>query len=159
MKNNIYVLIMIIVFSNCVTSKSLQNENVVHDRQGVDILTSSPDSRLSFLLTESSKERFCLAPPPDALLKSSNNISLESKAFKTNEKIGDSNSIGTTLLSGRTPSVLVIRELMYRACELTVNQNLSKEESIKVYNSFLEMSAKIIEVMQKETDSEDSDDK
>ncbi|TVZ56763.1 hypothetical protein OD91_2061 [Lutibacter sp. Hel_I_33_5] len=151
-KNSIRVSFLLIfahLFLNCVSSKNLQHNNLVHDREGIDIAATSPDSRLSFFIKKTANEGYCLAPPPDALLNASNDISGSIKTLDNSDKFSDSNSIGATLLSGRTPSVLIIRELLYRACELSVNHSLSKSEVTNIYKTFLEMAEKITKNMQK----------
>ena len=40
-------------------------------------------------------------------------------------------------MAGRTPAVLMARELMFRACEFSANYNLSKDEAMKLYNDTL----------------------
>ena len=40
-------------------------------------------------------------------------------------------------MSGRTPAVLMTRELFYRACELMMNAQLDKNESIQIFNNVL----------------------
>jgi hypothetical protein len=40
-------------------------------------------------------------------------------------------------LAGRTPAVLMARELFYRLCEFSRNQSLSKDEALKLYTQTL----------------------
>ena len=42
-------------------------------------------------------------------------------------------------MSGRTPAVLITRELFYRACELIINAQLDKKEAIQVFNNVLKV--------------------
>ena len=46
-------------------------------------------------------------------------------------------------LGGRSPAVLISREIMYRTCELYVNGRMSKEESISIFKSSLD---RVVEV-------------
>lgn len=157
-------LIIITIFTNCVSGKSLERNKILHERQGTDISTTSLDARLTFFSKKTDDERMCLAPPPDALLTYSNNLSLGLNALKSTDNIGDKSGVSSALLAGRAPLVLIFRELMYRACELSLNQKLSKEESIKVYKAFLEIAAKITKDMPstntiiKPTDNSSDDD-
>ena len=161
-------IIILLTFYNCVSSKSLERNKILHERQGVDISTTSLDARLTFFSKKTETESMCLAPPPDALLTYSNNLSLGLKTLKNTDNVGDNSSVGSALLAGRAPLVLIFRELMYRACELSLNQKLSKEESIKVYKAFLEIAAKITKDMPStktiikspdDSDDDDTDDK
>jgi len=41
-------------------------------------------------------------------------------------------------MAGRTPAVLMTRELFYRACEFSLNFGLTKQEALDLYNKTLD---------------------
>jgi hypothetical protein len=50
---------------------------------------------------------------------------------------GGGNQTGLSL-GGGTPTVLITRELMHRACELAANINADSENSVAIYATFLQ---------------------
>jgi len=93
----------------------------------------------------------------------------KTKVYGGKDSVGDASGINASLLSGRSPLVLIVRELMFRACELSVHQNLSKKETISLYKNFLEIAntmskniadddQNVKEVVNKSNDDNDDDD-
>ena len=62
------------------------------------------------------------------------------------DSISDKSSSGAVTLGGRDPTVLITRELMFRACELTLNTNAKPEAAVKIYVDTLKALLKIIKV-------------
>ena len=101
-----------------------------------DFLTSTGDLSSTIIL----KNRICLQPSPDAAFSSSRSGGISVLNFGVkNDGLNDSSSGADTEMTGRTPSVLLARELMYRLCELGNNYTLNKEEMLKSYNKNLEI--------------------
>lgn len=84
--------------------------------------------------------RFCLQPSPDVALSLNDGLNLDSDVSDT---IGLTESATAVNLGGRGDLTLMTRELMYRACELSMNGNLSPQDSREVYNDFLDAVIKI----------------
>jgi len=86
------------------------------------------------------KNRICLQPSPDAAFSASDSggVSILNFGVK-NDGVSDSSNQKDTEMTGRTPSVLLARELMYRLCELGNNLTLNKDEMLASYNKNLEI--------------------
>ncbi len=113
------------------------NNHKLFEREGMDVILANINSRESYVINKESNSLYCLAPTPDVTLTASDGVSLSSQLLGKSAGIGEENGTGALDLGGRSPSVLVTRELMYRACELTLNLRLSNEEAITAYKMFL----------------------
>ena len=86
-------------------------------------------------------QKFCLGRGGDAAFEQSESgdiaVSLVSIGNSSSESAEESESSGEEEMSGRTPAVLMTRELFYRACELMMNAQLDKTESIQIFNNVL----------------------
>ena len=85
----------------------------------------------------------CKAPPPDASFSEASGLNLEfsivkstTQNSKNNE--GGSQSVNELELAGRTPSVLLAREVFFRTCEFSDNFKLTKEEALVIFNKSLD---------------------
>jgi len=86
----------------------------------------------SYLISpETAKETVCLSPPPDIVIgmSQSSEISLLGKSGGVND------SFSADTLGGRSPEVLIARELMYRICELSANMPMSTAQTLKLYET------------------------
>lgn len=87
--------------------------------------------------------KFCMGRGVEAAFRQSESgdiaISLVSVGNTDKESVGESENSGEEEMSGRTPAVLITRELFYRACELIINAQLDKKEAIQVFNNVLKV--------------------
>jgi len=90
-------------------------------------------------------KKFCMGRGVEAAFEQSESgsidIALVSIGNTDKESGGESESSGEEEMSGRTPAVLITRELFYRACELVINAQLDKKEAIQVFNNVLKVVA------------------
>lgn len=101
-----------------------------------EVITSTAD--LSSTLVN--KNYVCLQPSADATFSASNSDGINILNFgKNSDGVSDSNNQNGAEMTGRTPAVLLSRELMYRLCEIGNNHSLSKDEMIKLYAKNLEL--------------------
>ena len=101
----------------------------VYDRVGVDVIIE-PTTGNSFVLTdEKIFDQFCMAPPPDLsdVKGSSGSVSVKGVS------LSDNTSVSVAALGGRSPAVLISREILFRTCELYVNLRLTKTEAIALF--------------------------
>lgn len=80
----------------------------------------------------------CLGRGSDATFSQSDtgdiSISLISTGTSSDsDKADNSESSGETEMGGRTPGVLMAREMFYRTCEFSNNYQLSKDEAMQLY--------------------------
>ncbi|MDX1738574.1 MAG: hypothetical protein R3261_10070 [Alphaproteobacteria bacterium] len=82
----------------------------------------------------------CSHPQPDAAFEQSESGSFSIALVSTgnDEKGGEEENSGEAEMAGRTPAVLISRELFFRACEFSQNYKLNKDEAIALYNKTLE---------------------
>lgn len=110
----------------------------VIDRGGTDIV-SEPGSRDStFFKGIKAAERVCRAPGPDFARTASEGFSLDfGLPVAGAGDIGEDASKGALGLGGRDPEVLITREMMYRACELSLNLDADPKTTRAIYARFL----------------------
>lgn len=111
----------------------------VVERLGLDSISTSATSSTAYIKTSSDTDRFCEGRGVDAVATSSSGFSLSGTvAPGENAGIGESDSSGALGLGGRDPTVLLARELLYRACELSLNLNLGLDDTKEIYYRFLQ---------------------
>jgi hypothetical protein len=111
----------------------------IYDRIGIDVIIE-PTTGNSFILSdEKVLDQVCMAPPPDLSDAKGSSGSLAVKGVSLSENT----SVSVAALGGRSPAVLISREILYRTCELYVNLRLKKEEAIELFKNSL---SKIIDV-------------
>tara|TARA_B100000676_G_C18027683_1_gene816635 strand:+ start:1237 stop:1797 length:561 start_codon:yes stop_codon:yes gene_type:complete len=109
----------------------------------------APNTRISgtsaithtFISDDSSNYITCALPPPDAAFDQSEagDISLSLVDLSDGTDSGDeSENSAEVEMAGRTPTVLLSRELFFRTCEFSHNYDLTKEESLVLYNKILD---------------------
>lgn len=83
----------------------------------------------------------CAEPPPDAAFDQgdSADINVSLIKFSGDDGGGDSQNSSEVEMAGRTPAVLIARELFYRACEFSTNFKLNKGEATAIYNKTLDI--------------------
>ncbi len=117
------------------------------------VIHSNPSLNQSISKKKNSDSAICLGRGADTAFETddTSNLSISLVNFgKTGKDAGDLNAFaGEEEMSGRTPSVLITRELMYRACELATNFNLTKQEATAVYLKTLDV---VSQGWQKETE-------
>jgi hypothetical protein len=146
-----------LIITGCAYSSGAKVQLV--DRNGIDI-SGMPMGHQSVILKDPKfSERYCVAPSPDALMDSSSSVSLSalnplsaltspqagapSSSGATSTQPGSGVTFGSTAndvnLGGRSPQVLIVREILYRFCELTLNADLSKEAQIQLWQQLMPM--------------------
>lgn len=116
----------------------------VFDRQGIDVISEPSDRRATFFKDAGSTERFCRAPGPDFAVTASEGISLGlSLPVGGGKSVGQDEGKGALSLGGRNPEVLLAREMLFRACELSLNINADGKTSREIYERFLQSIEKI----------------
>lgn len=122
--------------SGCSTMAPGSQVKQVVERNGVDVELIPASYREVYFSPATSDERHCRAPDPDFTVQQSDQLNV---SLPTNggESIGGGENQTGLSLGGRTPTVLITRELMYRACELAANINADSETARSIYADFL----------------------
>lgn len=116
----------------------------IFERGGVSMVVVPSGSRETYFSDPKSLERHCRAPSPDVSLTSSEGVSFNVPSpVGGGVGVGEDASTGALGLGGRSPAVLISRELLYRACELANNLNLPREQSLKLFQDVLAVIVKI----------------
>jgi hypothetical protein len=143
MKKNlilISVCLSLIAFVSC----SPQPHSVTHPvKSDENLLISSSAAVSSGLLRDSDDiKHYCASVAPDATFNEAvsegTSISLFNIGRSSPEKESVSAESKETQMVGRTPAVLVSREILYRVCELTGNRSLTNREALKLYEKAID---------------------
>jgi len=129
-------LLIIFLFSAC-SSHSPQIKLV--ERGGIGAIVLDNDSKVTYLKEHGHIERFCASREADASTTYSSGFNMGTSTVGNSESFGESNSDGQLSLGGRSPTVLIARELMYRTCELTMNLNTDEQTSIELYKETMDV--------------------
>ena len=124
------------LFSACSTN-TVPTPNI-HAHGGLSTFTVTEDTETSLIKIPNSVQQFCAARESDAISAPQSGLSLGFGVGGTKESVGATSSSGALSLGGRDPLVLITREFMYRVCELSLNHNLTKEETLELYKYFMD---------------------
>ena len=82
----------------------------------------------------------CTQPQPDAAFDQGEaaDFALSLITFGGDDQAGEDESSEEVEMAGRTPAVLMARELFYRACEFSENYKLTKKEALDLYSKTLD---------------------
>jgi hypothetical protein len=107
------------------------------------VLFSSPSVNSTIVQDPKNHRIICMGRGADALFETSESgdfkLSIISVANTGGDEAKETDNAGEEEMMGRTPAVLLARELFYRACELTNNAQLGSEEAVKIFNSVLKV--------------------
>jgi hypothetical protein len=94
-----------------------------------------------FYLDPEDRSIICTQPPPDAALDLGQSFSfgLNFLNFGGKDSESDEESSDEVEMQGRTPALLMSRELLYRFCEFSRNHKVSKEEALDLYKHNLKI--------------------
>ena len=106
----------------------------VVDRKGLDLVVEDASRKTTILKDKDSLERFCRSPNPDFASGQTSAVSL---GLGHGPSVGSSSGAMIDSLGGRSPALLITRELMYRACELALNLDANADLSKEIYWKFL----------------------
>jgi hypothetical protein len=105
------------------------------------VLYSNPSLNETLVRDPKNHKKICMGRGADAAFEMSESasfaLSLVSIGNTKGDSVGETDNVGEEEMMGRTPAVLLARELFYRACEFTNNAQLDQKESLKIFNSVL----------------------
>ena len=82
--------------------------------------------------------QFCAEPLADVSESGSDGVQLSASGSPAlSEALDFSESITEQGLGGRTASVLIVREMLFRACELAMNTDADPKLSLEIFERFL----------------------
>jgi hypothetical protein len=142
----ILILLPVLALSACAQPPRAIISQVDPDQRS--FVTSSAETTTTYLNAEGDAHQFCAGVSPDATYSesSSGGFSLSFLNFggaPSNEVISEENS-GDEMV-GRTPALLLAREILYRACEMSKNAGLSSEQQIDIFLRTMETASAILQ--------------
>lgn len=132
--------------AGCVSFQSNASKHSVVDRGGLDIVIEDASKKATIFKDPSSTERYCRTPNPDYAAAKGAGVSIPTGIGSS---VGLQSGGSVDSLGGRSPSVLIAREMMYRACEMSLNLNADKDLTIEIYKTFMGI---ISEAMRSQTE-------
>ncbi len=106
---------------------------------GLTTFTTTEDTETSLVKAPNNLHQFCASRESDAVSAPQTGLSFGlGVGGVSKESVGATSGTGALSLGGRDPLVLITRELMYRVCEISLNHNLNKEETIALYKYFID---------------------
>ena len=138
-----------IIFSITGCSSTTPLSKVIDMRSDkVAIVSNSAETTSALYQSATNKSYYCSSNAPDSTFSSSEafdfSISFLNLGGESPESEGESNSSSGDEMLGRSPAVLAARDIMYRACELIGNLNLTSEQAIIVYTDSMKIAASIL---------------
>lgn len=128
-------LLAAVALSGCADLNNVSE--LVSLNPGLKAFSYSDDVQNTFVKKTPNGFRMCSQPDPDAADSYDDGIELEAGGAK-DDGAGLKNSVVGSSLGGRNPEVLIVRELMFRACELSVNYDVNYKEARSIYSEFLQ---------------------
>lgn len=140
--------VCLLACANCGTQPHVTTQPLKPDE---NIVISSSAAVTSGLLRGGSDiKHYCASVAPDTTFNDTEgtSISLFNIGRSAPDKEAGSVEISETEMVGRTPAVLVSREILYRVCELTGNRSFTNNEILKLYEKSIDA---IVQMTSKET--------
>ena len=108
-------------------------------RNGISAMSNGSNVQLTFIKSNGHIDRYCAARESDVADTSSSGASLEADLSPaTKDGVSEGSTQGALSLGGRDPAVLIVREMMYRACELSMNLNADADLTIHIYKNIMD---------------------
>ncbi|WP_223788808.1 hypothetical protein [Marinicella meishanensis] len=104
---------------------------------GIGIVSNHPDVINTYIQPVGNQSVICLEPDPDYSSAFQGGFSVGATAGGDSGNISGSQGETVVTAGGLSPLVLLAREMLYRACELSMNTNASPEQQIAIYQTFL----------------------
>lgn len=117
------------------------------ERSGFDVVVISEGQNASFFKDPKAMGRYCAAPEADVADTYKGGLTL--KASDGTPKDGHNDTLDESQreipvpLAGRSPEILLTREMLYRACELSLNIDADSQTAQEIYDRFLTAIVKI----------------
>lgn len=136
-KFNLLSVISVLLLSGCASTLTGPASSVIQpsESNGLKITLIPASYRETYFKSGHSIERMCRSPDPDFNIDQNDQASLGLGV--KNLVVGETQQ--ELSLGGRTETVLIVRELMYRACELVLNINADAKTSIEIYERFFKL--------------------
>ena len=105
------------------------------------VLSTPASSANVFVLNKNTDFMICTEPQPDVGFSQSESGKIGATIAGNADSIGMSEGSQENSLGGRSPSVLMSREMFFRVCEFSRNYNLTKEEALQLFLKAMDASS------------------
>jgi len=142
---NLGLALALLLLGGCGFFAQKHAETMTLGDSNIQAITYPPELRAAYAVNEGSTARYCAEPPPDVALSTIEKIAAEAKAktesgTEAEGKLSAEASTTALELAGRTQLVLLAREMLYRACELSLNRSdVNEEDVIDMYKAVVEL--------------------
>lgn len=138
--------LMLTALAGCSALRGPEATASIFDRNGTDVVIDHQNGISYHITAVATQEKICRSPQPDVVVGTSEAVS-ESMPLKAlgGEQASVSSQFDAVNLGGRNPAVLIVREILYRGCELAANHALSAEQNLALFRESLD---KIVQIAQ-----------
>lgn len=134
------------VLTGCGSFANHPERAVLFERDGSDLILNHQTGEAYSFIENRAGEYVCKSPSPDVVVGASVSFSDSIPVTKLlGGEASGSDEFDTASLGGRSPSVLLAREIFYRGCELSANYQLSVDQAIELFENSLEKVVAIAE--------------
>ncbi|MBE0530626.1 MAG: hypothetical protein IH626_07330 [Rhodospirillales bacterium] len=108
---------------------------------GPKIISNTASVKNTFIMDADSPLIICAEPPPDAAFNQNTNLDITVALIAAGGDKGGDDDEGSeeSEMAGRSPGVLLARELLYRFCEFSRNYKVEKDVAIELYKQNLDI--------------------
>ena len=150
--NTLITVSLLAVFPGCATN-AFQSAIDTASSNGVDIVTRNPELDAVAIAAAGTGTQFCFSPETDAIPIDNFGLSTTVKVAPPGADLGNgslsaSGGAGSISLGGVTPGVLISREILFRTCEFTINQQLDQAAATDLFKSVL---AQVVSIAENDT--------
>ena len=112
------------------------------------LVTDTAETSTTVVVNPDDGLDFCASNAPDATFSASVDGDIDFTLVHTGDNKGSHDSAAENTygqeMMGRTASVLAAREILFRACEISRNLNLDKDQGVDIFKYAVEQSAQIL---------------
>lgn len=144
-----YSLLSLFVFLSigCARMNSVMMHSGVDSANTIRVFTYDDELKNTYFKKGRNGLRFCREPMPDAAPTFAEGMTI-GLPHSGGSNVGGSDSVGGLGLGGRNPEVLIAREFLFRACELSLNVDADYTQSRTIYSEFLKAAQTIAKMQQ-----------
>lgn len=104
---------------------------------GPKLISNTASVKNTFVMEGDSTLIVCAEPSPDAAFSQDTDLDITISLIATDKGGDDDDGSEESEMAGRSPSVLLARELLYRLCEFSRNYHVEKDTAIELYKQNL----------------------
>lgn len=134
------VVVCLFAMASCSTIDSVLNsEQIDLAKDGKRIISTTAGQRHTIVSDRSGRSVVCTEPPPDAAtsVDVDMDFSLTLINLSGDDKGDDDQDVQQEGLGGRSANVLMVRDLLYRTCELFMNSNFTDDQKAGLFRDVL----------------------